>query len=170
MSAWAKQHGYAKSNVANVLRGITTSRPLLYQVDCFIKCHSNTQKHHILFNSLIKRGVLEKFLCHSCLLYKVSTPRKPRNATPRKPRNAAPRKTRALDNTRTKQFRMALISAGLTTYAWAKQHGCTGAYISMILSGKRKSEILSKEIDLFIEQNLKNDTFVFEPKGLHSHA
>jgi hypothetical protein len=51
-------------------------------------------------------------------------------------------------------FRAALAIVGMTTEQWAQKEGVTAAYISMILSRKRKSEELEAKIDAFIDKHL----------------
>lgn len=49
---------------------------------------------------------------------------------------------------RKKRFVAALVTAGLTAEAWAKQNGVTGGHLSQVLSG-RKSVPLESKIDAF---------------------
>lgn len=59
------------------------------------------------------------------------------------PKTAAARKNR---------FRKALIDAGLSAAAWARQEGVTPAHLSQVLDGKRESQRLVDRIDAFVKQ------------------
>jgi predicted transcriptional regulator len=52
---------------------------------------------------------------------------------------------------RSKAFKKALIDAGLTKTEWAEQQGVTYRHLQSVLTGDRRSDRLTAEIDRFIE-------------------
>ncbi|NUO62684.1 MAG: hypothetical protein HOQ34_03835 [Gemmatimonadaceae bacterium] len=56
----------------------------------------------------------------------------------------------ATELTRKRDFKKALIDAGMTATAWAATHGISRAHLNRVLADARQSQPLTEKIDAFI--------------------